>query len=125
MLHSTDQDKMEGDEPSLFHILKMVKRHETRAIRQVQDMQGNVVTSHQDVFNTFVAHLRQKYQPIAIDHSCVITLQGVIPQTCATKYADKLEQPVTSEELHSALRTEARQKAPGTDDFSLEFYTAN
>ena len=125
MLHNTDQDKMEGDEPSLFHILKIVKRRETRAIRQVQGMQGNVVVSHQDVFNNFVAHLRQKYQPTAIYHSCVITLQVVIPQTCPAKYADKLEQPVTSEELYSALLTGARQKAPGTDDFSLEFYTAN
>lgn len=65
----------------------MVKRREPHTIRQVQDMQ-DVITSHQDVLNTFVAHLCQKYQPIAIDHSCVTTLQGVIQQTCPTKYAN-------------------------------------
>ena len=52
-------------------------------------------------------------------------LQGAIPLTCPTKYADQFEQPVTTLELFSALRSGARHKTPDTDEFSLEFYTAN
>jgi len=125
MLDNNAQDKMEDEEPSLFHILKMVKRHETTVIRQVLDMQGNDVSGHPNVRNTFTTHLRQKYEPIEIDQTCVTKLQGVIPLTCPTKYADLLEQPITIEELSAALRSGAKHKTPGIDDFSLEFYIAN
>jgi hypothetical protein len=64
MLDNNAQDKMEDGEPSLFHILKMVKRRETRVIRQILDMQGNNVSVHLNVLNTSVTHLRRKYQPI-------------------------------------------------------------
>jgi len=125
MLDNNAQDKMEDEEPSLFHILKMVKRRETRFIRQVLDMQGNDVSGHRNVLNTFALHLRQKYEPIEIDQSCVTRLQGVISLTCPTKYADLLEQSITIEELSSALRSGAKHKTPGIDGFSLEFYNAN
>jgi hypothetical protein len=36
-----------------------------------------------------------------------------------------LEHQITSEELLSALRSGARNKAPGIDGICLEFYTAN
>jgi len=116
---------MEDKDLSLFHILKMVKLRETRVIRQVLDIEGNNVSGHRNVLNTFVTHLRQKYEPIEIDQTCVTRLQGVIPLTCPTKYADLLGQPITIEELSSALRSGAKHKTPGIDGFSLEFYVAN
>jgi len=105
MLDNNAQDKMEDEEPFIFHILKVVKRRETRVIRQVHDMQGNNVSGHRKVLNTFATHLRQKYEPIEIDQTCVTRLQRVIPFTCPTRYADLLEQPITIEELLSALRS--------------------
>jgi len=125
MLDKNTQDKTKDKEPSLFHILKMVKRRETRVIRHVLDMQGNDVSGHRNVLKTFAKHLRQKYEPIEIDQTCVTRLQRVIPLTCPTKYAELLEQPITIEELSSALRSGAKHKTPGIDGFSLEFYIAN
>jgi len=66
MLDNNAQDKMEDEEPSLFHILKIVKRLETRIIRQTVDTQGNNVSGHRNILNTFATHLRQKYEPIDI-----------------------------------------------------------
>jgi len=60
VLDNSAQDKMEDEEPSLFHILKMVKRRETRVIRQIVYMQGNIVSGHRNVLNNFATHLRQK-----------------------------------------------------------------
>jgi len=110
ILDNNAQDKMEDEDPSLFHILKMVKRRDTKVIRQVLDMQGNDVSGHRNVLNIFATHLRQKYEHIQIDQTCVTRLQGVIPLTCPTKYAELLEQPITIEELSSALRSGAKQK---------------
>jgi len=88
-------------------------------------MQGNDVSGHRNVLNTFATHLCQKYEHIVIDQTCVTRLQRVIPLTCPTKYAEVLEQPLTIEELSSALRSGAKHKTPGIDGFSLEFYIAN
>jgi len=104
MLNKNVQDKLDDEEPSFSHILKMVKRCETRVILQVLDMLGNDVSGHRNVLNTFATHLRQKYEPIVIDQTCVTRLQGVILRSCSTKYADLLEQPITIVELSSALR---------------------
>jgi len=54
MLDNNAQDKMEEEEPFLFHILKMVKRRETRVIHQILDKQSNNVTGYRNVLNTFV-----------------------------------------------------------------------
>jgi hypothetical protein len=42
-----------------------------------------------------------------------------------TTYAALLEEPITSDELITALGNGARHKATGFDGISLEFYTAN
>ena len=49
------------------HIFKILRRRETRAIRQVQDLKGNIITRTRDVIDTFVTHLSQKYGPIDAD----------------------------------------------------------
>jgi len=52
------KDKIKNEEPSLLHNLEMVKRRETRAIRNELDKNGNIITSHHNVLNNFVTHLR-------------------------------------------------------------------
>jgi len=59
MLENSAQDKMVDEEPSLFHILKMVKRRETRVIRQILGMLDNNVSGHLNVLNNFVTRLRR------------------------------------------------------------------
>ena len=106
-MQDNSQDKMEDEETSFFHILKMVKRRETRVIRQIIDMQANNVSGHLNVLNTFVTHLRRKYQPIEIDQTCVTR-----SLTCQTKYADLFQQHITTEKLLSALQSGAKHKTP-------------
>jgi hypothetical protein len=45
---------MNGEEPSLFHIIKMAKRRETREIRHVHDQDGNIVTRQKDISIAFL-----------------------------------------------------------------------
>jgi len=74
ILDKNAQDKMEDEELSLFHILKMIKQRETRDVRQILGMQSNNVSGHLNVLNTFVTHLRWKCQPIETDQTCVTRL---------------------------------------------------
>jgi hypothetical protein len=44
MLDTSDYDKMDDEEPSLYHLLKTLRRRDTTAILQVQDSLGNIIT---------------------------------------------------------------------------------
>lgn len=95
MLDNNPQDKINEKEPTLFHILKMLKRRETLAIHQVQDPHSNTITTPKDIICTSVTHLRKKYGPIPVDSNCVATMMKATRPTCPTTWADCFERPNT------------------------------
>ena len=56
MLDVNGKDKMEDEEPMLFHVLKRRKRCEAKEIRMIKDRQGNSYTRSQDIMDTFVQY---------------------------------------------------------------------
>ena len=120
LLDTTAHDNMEDEEPSLYH-LKMLRRRETQTIQQVQDSQGHNITKLKDVRNAILTHLRQKYNPIHVDSDSLLMTQEFIQPVGTTKDTAVLDQPISTEEMHHALRA----GAPGIDGICLEFYTAN
>jgi hypothetical protein len=70
-------------------------------------------------------HLAQKFGPITVDDNAFTALLHNMPQVNPSTYAEQLERPITSDEIHNALRAGARHKAPGIDGLIIEFYTAN
>ena len=125
LLDATVHDRMEDEEPSLYNALKMLRRRETRTIQQVQDSQGHNITKTKEVRNAFVTHLRQKYNPIHVDSDSLLMMQEFIQLVGTTNDAAVLEQPISTEEIHHALRSGAGHKSPRIDGICLEFYTAN
>ena len=79
LLDTTAHDSMEDEEPSLYHVLKMLRRRETRTIQQVQDSQGHNITKPKEVRNAIVTHLRQKYKPIHLDSDGLLLIQFIQP----------------------------------------------
>jgi hypothetical protein len=67
LLDTHAQDKMEAEEPSLFHVLKLRRRREDREIQQIQDSDCTIYTRHQGIARTFVKHLARKFRPIIVD----------------------------------------------------------
>jgi hypothetical protein len=108
MLDTSDYDKMDDEEPSLYHLLKTLRRRDTRAILQFQDSLGNIITCPQDISNIFLQHLRQKFRPIDINGTSFHRLQGLVQQQCPSA-AECLEQPITLDEVTAAIRSGARQ----------------
>jgi hypothetical protein len=104
---------MNGEELSLFRVLKTLRRRDGRKIQQIQDAHGNTYNRPTDITETFVAHLLQKYGPINPDTQSMTTLQNFIPPVCPTRYADFLERPTTTEEILIVLRAGVRNKASG------------
>ena len=107
MLDTSEYDRTDGEEPSLYHLLKTLRRPDTLAIRQVQDSLGKTANRPQDVSNTFLNYLRQKFGAIDIDSDSLHRLQAhVQPQDPAS--AEFLEQPRNLVDVITAIRSGAK-----------------
>ena len=125
LLDTKEHDLLEGEEKSLFQVPRILKRRESRDIRQLTDEHGTTHPNFRDITANFVTHLSRKYQPIAVDETALATLQNFLHCVCKTAYAEQLQQPITNDELLASLGAGALRKSPVIDGLSLEFYTAN
>jgi len=115
---------MEDEEPSLLHLIKTLRRRNTRTILKIQDPQGCVLTRQSEITNIFLNHLRKKYGHMNIDRDQFNTLHVQIrpidPET-----AQSLELPIRLDEVLTAIRAGAKHKSPGIDGICHDFYMAN
>lgn len=73
VMTDNENDKLKGEEPTLFHILGVNKRRTARTIQSVQDSHGCTQISAMGIMRAFATYLRRKYEPIAVDDSFVET----------------------------------------------------
>jgi hypothetical protein len=122
VLDNKENDRLDGEEPTLFHILKMEKRRTARTTQSVQDAHGNTHESPKSIVQAFANYLRKKYEPIAIDARCIEAMVEAAQPDSPITYE---EQPITPEEMTATLRKGGRNKAPASDGIGLEFYKTN
>jgi hypothetical protein len=125
MLDTEEADRMVGENPTLFQVLRMRKRRTAHVVLQVQDENGHTLTSPQDILRPFTTYFRKKYGPIAVNDECTEALSAVGSQAPFASDGDLLERPVDMDEIRYALQKGKRNKAPRSDGISLEFYVAN
>jgi hypothetical protein len=113
---------MDEEDPSLYYVLNLHKRRDTREMQQIQDTDGTTHTTYRDIVATFVKHLVQKFGPLEVDPQALTTvlqhIRPIDPQT----FAAHLEKPTTIYEVIRALHAGTRRKTPGRDRICLEFY---
>ena len=113
---------IDGEETTLYHLIKSKKRREARIIRQTQDQQGRVTEDPTEITQIFVAHWKDKYSPIDVSDRCIEEMLNAIRPNTQPSYAANLEQPITAEELYAALKAGGPKKAPRSDGISRDFY---
>jgi hypothetical protein len=113
---------LEGEEMSLYHVLKMQKRKEEGTIYQIQNNHGTVHTAPLDVNQVFVQHLQDTYENINVHEESIRVLVEAVNHNAGIKYEDTLHDPITQEELRAAIRNGGKYKAPGSDGISAEFF---
>jgi hypothetical protein len=59
MLDQSTYDKIQDEQPSLFHLLKQNQRREARTISSIQDIQGHEIKSATDICNLFETYLKK------------------------------------------------------------------
>ena len=120
-LDTNERDLIDGEEPTLYHLLQTTKRREARMIRQIQDQRGRITDDWSEIPQSFLMHMRNKYGHIEGMDDCVADMVGTIRPTARTEHGAYLEQPITSEELFTALKSGGRNKVNTTVTDSTGF----
>lgn len=81
LLDNGEHERFAGEEPTLYHLLKMRRRQESRVIHGVQDRDGKIHISTKDLLRTFVLFVRKKYGAIAVNEDSVNCMARVGKKT--------------------------------------------
>jgi len=120
-LDTTERDMIDGEETTLYHLIKYTKRSEARMIRRTQDQRGRITEGPTEIAQIFVPHLKDKYSSIDVSDSSVDEMLNAIRPNTQPSYAAYLEKPITNEELYAALKSGGLNKAPRSVGSSREF----
>jgi exonuclease III len=113
--------KFQGESPSLFHLLQMRKRRESRMIAKVFDENGTLQESIREILSTFVDYLKHKCGPIQTEENCVDQMMKAGFRTVAEPWRYLLDRPITLEEFKTVVYKGAGNKAPCNDGIGLAF----
>ncbi len=114
----------DGEVPGMHQVAAGIRRRVTSRITSLQDGDGEVLTSQDDLLR----HAQQHYQhvlgaPPADQHPVRQSiLDEVVTTSVTTEDNEALLRPVTREELAEALRLSPRGRSPGEDGLTAEFY---
>eukprot|EP00253_Pinus_taeda_P017747 PITA_17747 len=112
-----------GDRNTKFFHRYANHRREINAIWRISDGNGGFLYSQQDITNAALAHFKSQYSR---GNGCAIhdILWGIeiFPTMFNDKSNDSIYQPITEEELHGILKAFNKDKCPGPDGWTIEFF---
>jgi hypothetical protein len=122
MIDTTDQNKMEGEEPSLHHLLKERKGQQQRTINTIYDAEGVLQDTSINILRAFAGYFKDKYgtKPNKTDKIHTL-LDSTIPKI-PDEAREHLEEHISTEELYQAIQRGKLHKSPGQEEIPLEFY---
>ena len=121
-LHTNEQDKCEDEMPSLYHVLRLRKRQESRTIDRVYNSEGNLQTSPPTILRTFTEFMKKKYSIITVDDDSLNRILQHTRKTVPPLATEALDMPITMEELRIAVKQGKKLKAPGYDGICHDFF---
>jgi len=103
LIDNEEADRLEGEQPTIYNILRMQKIRADKNIRSIKDEQGRIMTSLGNIAHTFTNFLRNKYDTLEVDEECVNTMEEAAQPDQPTTYGEILEEPIDTAEICNAL----------------------
>jgi hypothetical protein len=121
-LSNDDCDRLEGENPSLYHLLKTRKRQESKTVQKLHDEKGVPQTTRAGILKTFKNYMYEKFGNISTDNESLRGLLGYRHNTLPQDAAEAIDAPITMDELKRAMQKGKPNKAPGWDGISRDFF---
>lgn len=111
-----------AERPTKYFLSLEKNNYNKKTIQKIRDKEGNIVEGTRNilaVLNDYYSHLFSKDDSLEIDPDYLALTE--IPQV---KDSDKywMEADISKEEIHLALKDMNKNKCPGTDGLTIEFY---
>jgi hypothetical protein len=104
-----------GEEVSLHQHITVLKRKKTRTVTQIQNREGIIQTTSMTILRTFTDHLRRKYDHMSSSDESIRQMLDCGLKKRLSIAANILAEPITLEELCTAVATGKERKAPACD----------
>ena len=121
-MDTEERDRTMGEIPTLHHYLKSRKRRTKRTIHYVLDENGIMKMGQKEIMHIFTEHMIHRYNHIMIDERCIQELISCGMNTIPMTANSMLEEPITMDELLTAVRKGKAHKSPDQDGICHEFY---
>ena len=119
---SPDQQLQNEEHPTLYHIMKIRKRQQSRHISTIRDNNGNLYNTQADIARVFTEEYTQRLTTSNIDTTAINYFTNQIQQSTPPIDNKMLLQSINVEELHNAVINSPTNKSPGIDGVSTDFY---
>jgi hypothetical protein len=116
-LDTSERDMIDGEETTLYLLIKSTKRREARMIRRTQDQHGRIMEDPTERAQNILENLKDIYSSIDVSDM----LNSIRPNT-EPHYEVYLKEPIAVKELYATLKTRQPNKAPGSHGNSREIY---
>ena len=113
----------DGEKPTRFFFKLERERFERNEVKSILAPNGTEVFTREEIEDAHVDFYTHLFSAEAIDPECKDTLLNGIEKSLSDPDRALCEGFVTLAELTASLKTMNTHKAPGSDGFSVEFYT--
>jgi len=117
-----ERDRIDGENPSLYHLLRARKRQEIRILQAIQDRNGVTLTTVADIMNIFKNYLQTKFDTIPVGGESVRGMMQSVTKKLPQDATRALDTPITLDELRCAVLKGKSNKVPGANDISQKFF---
>jgi hypothetical protein len=124
MLDTAAANNLPGESPTLYQLIRRHKRRATRIFRSLRDTDGTIQTSPAGIASAFVTFFQAKYRDVSVDPECVQVFANLVRTEQSSSLMPTYESSFTLEEAQQAIDSGGRNRVPGHDGVSLEFYRA-
>jgi hypothetical protein len=116
--HATTQN----ERTSLYQLIKAKRRRASTMIGHIADVNGSENDTMHGIMRVFTQHMQLRFSAKTIDEESMHTIESIRGKTITKEQQQSLKAPITREELRRAIYGGSRNKAPGSDGVSLEFF---
>lgn len=111
-----------SENTSLYQILKAKRRRASTMIGSIKTDEGTTENTMNAIMRVFKSHMQGRFAATTTDVGCIQDMINVDGHTLTAEQQQRLEIQVTREEVRRAIHGGQKNKAPGSDGTSLEFF---
>jgi len=99
MVDATKKNKSAGEEPSLYHIIKVRRRQRSGVIKEIIDDEGNAQTTSGNILKAFSGHFLKTFESMHTEMQCINKLVSRGMRCKSPEMKDVLTTPISEQEL--------------------------